>query len=261
MINHGGGKNANVKLRWSTSQILHKDGMEWLQNNISFNELKHMNHTGLLLEFVAIKPLRIGDEILFDYGHEWIKAYIHHINQWKPILDDTYAPSYVQDDIIQNLRTDIELKQYPYPDNIFTSCFYKYSDNQIAAEKHQRKKSKNDQIVTTFKWNMTRGIFEMNHLRPCNILKRTTVQNKNNNKGGSGSSTTTYFTVQIRNRFGLSLTERIPKDMTHIVTHVPRYAIRLTDKLYTTDQHLENAFRKEIGIPDDIFPEQWKDLL
>jgi hypothetical protein len=29
--------------------------------------------------------------------------------------------------------------------------------------------------------------------------------------------------------------------------------------MYTTDQHLENAFRHEIGIPDAIFPDQWKD--
>jgi hypothetical protein len=109
---------------------------------------------------------------------------------------------------------------------------------------------------------MTRGIFLLTHLQPCTVLKRTataksTSLHQNNSKGG----TTTYYTVQIRNRFGLPSSERIPKDMIHIITHVPRHAIRFSDKMYTTDQHLENAFRKEIGIPDDIFPEQWKDLL
>ena len=54
--------------------------------------------------------------------------------------------------------------------------------------------------------------------------------------------------------------KRIPSHEKQIVTHVPREAIRFSDKLYTTDQHLEYAFRHPIGMPDDIFPLQWKNL-
>ena len=46
--------------------------------------------------------------------------------------------------------------------------------------------------------------------------------------------------------------EMIPKSELHIVTHVPRSAIRFVDVQGTTDQHLEGAFRKEIGL--DVFP-------
>lgn len=95
---------------------------------------------------------------------------------------------------------------------------------------------------------MTRGLFELHNLRPCNILQR---QHSKSKKG-------TTFTVQIRNRNGLNEVERLPKGAVHIVTHVPRHAIRFSDRIYSTDQHLENAFRHAIHFAD--FPEQWLDL-
>jgi hypothetical protein len=39
---------------------------------------------------------------------------------------------------------------------------------------------------------------------------------------------------------------------------VPRNAIGFFDKPGRTDMHLPNAFRHVIGIPNDIFPENWK---
>jgi hypothetical protein len=40
--------------------------------------------------------------------------------------------------------------------------------------------------------------------------------------------------------------------------NVPRSALSFFDKPGRTDMHLPNAFRHAIGIPDDIFPKQWK---
>jgi hypothetical protein len=40
--------------------------------------------------------------------------------------------------------------------------------------------------------------------------------------------------------------------------NVPRSAVAFFDKPGWTDIHLPNAFRHVIGIPDDIFPDQWK---
>jgi hypothetical protein len=60
------------------------------------------------------------------------------------------------------------------------------------------------------------------------------------------------------NRPGLDKHERIPNNEIHIVTHVPRAAIRFSDKPGTTDQHLPGAFRHEIGLPESLVPEAWK---
>ena len=41
---------------------------------------------------------------------------------------------------------------------------------------------------------------------------------------------------------------------------VPREAICFMNKPYTSDQHIESAFRHTIHIPDDMFPRKWMDL-
>jgi hypothetical protein len=41
---------------------------------------------------------------------------------------------------------------------------------------------------------------------------------------------------------------------------VPRSAIVFYDKPGMTDMHLPSAFRHLIGIPEEIFPKQWKNL-
>ena len=43
-------------------------------------------------------------------------------------------------------------------------------------------------------------------------------------------------------------------------TDVPRSALRFFDLPYTTDLQQPTAFRHEIGIPDEIFPERWRNL-
>jgi hypothetical protein len=145
------------------------------------------------------------------------------------------------EDVVKTLRLESELVEHPYPDNVFTSCFYRYSDHKEQAEKNA-----GSEAVTSFRWNMTRGLFELRNLRPCKILQR-----QQDPKHG------TIFTARVMNRYGLTPNERTPKGAMHIITHVPRRAVRFSDKIYTTDQHLENAFRHEIGIPDAIFPQQW----
>lgn len=244
-----------MRLQWSTSKALYGAGSNnptWFHHETVDQILAGqllLNRTAVLLELVAIRPIQRGEEILLDYGRDWVGAWVNHIETWQPVPEaKTYAPSYVHDDVVKMLRTEKELRYQPYPANVFTSCYYRYTDNKDEAEKLQ----KIGDSVTAFKWTATRGIFNPPNLRPCRIIQR-----QGDDVTGSNRMT---FTVQIRNRYGLAAEQRIPKGTTHIVTHVPRQAIRFSDKIYTTDQHLENAFRHEIGIPDGVFPELWKDL-
>lgn len=242
LINHG--PVPNVKLQWSSASLIG----DW--SNRPLSEVKQLRRSGLLLELVATRDIQQGDEIYLDYGKTWFAAWRKHVQTWQPPPDaERYAPAYVHDDVVRSLRLEAELRDHPYPDNIFTSCFYRYSDNQLRAEAPTGKNPSSTAAaaVTTFRWNMTRGIFELRNLRPCQIIQR-----QHDPKQG------TLFTVRILNRFGLEARERLPKGAVHIVTHVPRRAVRFSDKIYTTDQHLEQAFRHEIGWDD--FPEQWKDL-
>lgn len=244
-----------MRVQWSTSKELYGSKIEdptWFHEltveQILTGQLLQ-NRTAFLLELVATRPIRQGEEVLLDYGRDWTEAWRNHTKHWQPVSDaKSYAPSYVHNDVIKNLRTEKELNYQPYPDNVFTSCYYRYTDNKDEAEKQLI----NEDGVTAFRWRMTRGLFDPRNLRPCSVVQRQELD-------GGGRITT--FTVHIRNRYGLATEQRIPKGTVHIVTHVPRQAVRFSDKIYTTDQHLENAFRHEIGIPGDIFPERWKDLV
>jgi hypothetical protein len=269
LINHAGGKLANVKLQWSNASFWYddddNDNVDWMRRASIQEILENPWRLPLVLELVATRPIRTGDEIVLDYGRHWVDAWIRHIQQWKPVPDaDTYVPSYVMNDVIKSLRTEAELREYPYPENVFTSCFYRYSDQnnlqqQTTTEAKRKDGNDDDDAVTTVRWQLSRGLLELRNLRPCTILQRNDATNE--------------YTVRIRNRYGLAESERIPNKTgkknknipkMHIVTHIPRFAIRFSDKIYTTDQHLENAFRHEINFPDHdmdhIYPEQWKDL-
>jgi len=249
LINHGGGKLANVRLRWS------KFEPNPIQRNVSLLDLYQwqLPHSvqapKFLMELVALRDIQPKEELLLDYGADWVAAWMQHLQSWNPDDDkdrEPYVPSYVMEDAVKALRLEHELEKVPYADNVFTSCFYRYSDNAAAAlNLNQRTHS----AVTTFEWKQTRGIFEMTHLRPCKILQRQ--------RDAKGKL---MYTVQIQNRFGLAPVERLPPKAVHIVTNVPRHAVRFSDKIYTTDQHLEYAFRHEIGVPDELFPDAWKDL-
>jgi hypothetical protein len=40
-----------------------------------------------MFDLVAIQPIRTGDEILLDYGIDWINAWVQHITKWTPVPD------------------------------------------------------------------------------------------------------------------------------------------------------------------------------
>lgn len=221
LINHH--SNPNVELRWTEASI----SMLSKPTGVLQESSSH-----LLLELVALRPIAKGGEILLHYGVEWEQAWEKHVQAWRPTELD-YQSSQDVNDAHPILKTQLELRSDPYPDNVFTSCFYRYN-NQTKAKSAE--------------WKATKGIYESRSLRPCLAMDR-----KQTAEGR------TLYTVRILNRHGLPPRQRIPRGQTLVVTHVPREAIVFSDKLYTTDHHLEAAFRKEMAL-GDIFPKQWIDL-
>jgi hypothetical protein len=224
LINHSSEKS-NVKLQWAANV----ESLEW-----PLERVLESKSTGLLLELVALRDIENGEEVLLDYGDEWKKAWDEHVQQWKP-LTEPYVPSF--NFSLDILRTEEELRQDPYPDNLFTSCFYRYR-----ASEHE-----SSERITMDQWK--EDLIDLRNLRPCAILERHEGDDRHNKP---------LYTVQILNRFGLKPDERLPKGRVHVVTHVPRRAIRYSDKLYTTDPHLEDSFRHEICLQS--FPPEWMDL-
>mmetsp|Transcript_8838 Transcript_8838/g.21598 ORF Transcript_8838/g.21598 Transcript_8838/m.21598 type:complete len:581 (-) Transcript_8838:148-1890(-) len=232
LINHY--NEPNVELRWSTA------------SNVNQNSTGIASNPSLLLELVASRPIKMGDEIYLDYGRDWEDSWWKHVREvWKP-NHEHYTPSYVMDDAIQMVRTEQEQKDHPYPDNIFTSCFYRYCD-RTEEDRAMAKKDQGKDSLISFRWHLTKGLYDMKNLRPCRILKR--IEDK------SGRS---VYAARMVNRPGLNDDEVIPRNELHIVTHIPRAAIRFSDKTGTTDQHLKFAFRHEIGLLENLIPSVWQ---
>ena len=246
LINHGMDQDANVRLQWSSSSSELNDGIDWA--NMPLEELKARNYTGVVMEYVATRDIKPKEEILLDYGLQWIQAWEKHKADWKPPPNaEAYSPSYVMDDVAGLLRTEQEQMNHPYPTSAMTTCFYRYSthernDGIIAASKQTGE-------PTVVKWKMDRQTFDYSNLRPCSIMQREDIDGH------------IMYTAMIKNWHGLKKEEMIPKGEMHVVNSIPRNAIRFVDKMYSTDQHLSNAFRHEAQIPDDMFPSEWMDLL
>ena len=264
------GPVANVKLQWS-------ERLTNLSNNLDLRSLtpsqlweQSTPPEGLILELVALKDIQPDEEILLDYGSIWSKAWKEHSDQYPEsilkladdhTLEKEYSPAYIMDDVVTNLRTVEEQTQFPYPENVFTACFYRY-DTETTTKSDTVNKGKTEATP----WKMSLGLFDMTNLRPCKVISRepandrfaTPQQLKQQGQPPQGKM---LYTAIIQNRPGLPANERIPKGTKHIVSGIPRGAFRFVDRPYASDIHLDGAFRHNIGVDEaGIYPELWLDL-
>jgi len=243
-INHGGEDDHNAIVRWSTIKKPHHNP-PWLTETV--DELAKHKKTGLMFDIIAKRDIEINEEVTIDYGVEWENAWNDHIESWEPPPNsEKYSPSYVFNEVVSKIRTVEEQKSFPYPENLQTACFYSYE--RYKNDKNNPDKNfaagKIGEGVTAIRWKYSRGLLEFVFLRPCHIVARDDAK--------------MLYMAVMRNAPYTKDEEMIPKEIgNHFVSHIPRQAIRFVDKPYTTDQHLPNAFRHFIGIPDDIFPPSW----
>ena len=133
-INHGmNAEDVNAKIRWS-SYPYHKK--EWL--DLSLQDMKDQLHTGLMFDIVATRNIQRGEEILLDYGSDWVESWKEHANEWRIQMDEEEdeenqfnmtdrlnQPTTVDLNIIDKhptVRTEAEQQDNPYPSYIMTRC-------------------------------------------------------------------------------------------------------------------------------------------
>jgi hypothetical protein len=284
---------ANVKLQWSERFM----NTTATTSNDLYSDLRTLTPSrlweqstppeGLVLELVALKDIQPDEEILLDYGSIWSKAWKDHQDQYTKNLlqladghklEEEYSPAYVMDDVVKNLRTVEEQVHFPYPDNVFTACFYRYDGRQPHENKTTITTTSSSSTAATIKedpvnknkmeatpWKMSPGLFDMTNLRPCKVISREPANDRfastRPNQQQQPPQGKMVYTAIIQNRPGLELNERIPKGTKHIVSGIPRGAFRFVDRPYTSDVHLEGAFRHDIGLEElGIYPEIWLDM-
>lgn len=78
LINHSKSK-PNAKLVWNRKLTQHP---EWLEQPLE--QWVDEFTSGLVIDFIAIRDIQPGEEILIDYGDEWEMAWKRHVSTWQP---------------------------------------------------------------------------------------------------------------------------------------------------------------------------------
>jgi hypothetical protein len=269
-INHNGA-DPNAKLVWSPTASYHSS--DWF--NKSTEDILTIDHPGLMMHIVAIRDILPDEEVTLDYGHDWERAWQDHVARVNVEGNSSHVSAAEMNFKQAVPRTIFEQVNDPYPDNIATVCHYhfektdhgneskypsfyadgvKQSSDQFnslhravlsnAKELQQMEDILDDIIKAAPSWEDSD--LSGRYLRPCKIIGR-----EPDDQG---------YVVRMFNRDNMEEDEKIEFTREHYARHVPRSAIVFIDKPYTSHVHHINAFRHEIGIPDDIFPTAWKDL-
>ena len=264
-----GPNGPNAYVRWSTGWDI--GASEWLAKPLQ--ELAKQDGRFLSMEVVALRDIAPGEEVFLDYGVEWEEAWKTHVQTWQPrpawnstkpfvrAHDANLDPKQPIFDymISGDLRKTVK---HPY---LFTACQY-YAGDEDEDEVYQKKnpdwKNMTDKEILEmyasdgFEYAYEPAIGyhgysshgDMSHF-PCAVLK------EENREGDD-----IFYTVRI---FPSPWEEqpywdenRVPR----LLRNYPRHSIHYFVQPHRSDQHMPGVFRHPIGVPDDIFPEQWKDL-
>jgi hypothetical protein len=118
-INHGGKTSSNVMLRWPDKELIsHKP--EFLKRTPQMLR-DTVDKIGLSFEYVAMRDIQEGEEVLMDYGDKWEQAWNDHVKSWEPLENSIhYVHSSEWGETI--FRTLQEQDFNPYPPNLHTMC-------------------------------------------------------------------------------------------------------------------------------------------
>lgn len=231
-INHNQTK-VNVKIQWAPNGIIsHNDS--WL--TLSPAEM-YKYDVSLAFDYIALQDIEVGDELFLDYGSPWENAWNKHKERWlqnKPSEWNEYAPAEVWNRKFGRspLRTAAEQQHEPYPEHILIRC---------------KKKLSRKTYIDEIRGGNSTQLFQISDKGvPCRILKRY-----------HDESLAGEFVYDVE----LKLKNSEGSHYSKMRQGVPRNAIQFVDVPYSTDIHLEDAFRFSPQIPDEILPDAWRESI
>lgn len=244
-------RGANVKMVWPTDDW-DPDTAQWLQLTVAeINDLVKKGKRGLSIDFIATRDIYPGDEVFIDYGEGWEEDWADHVKRFIPPPVNDYIPIVDLNSSMEKLRTPEESENQQYPSNAQLTCIYWVEDGTEAVDENSP--LDNDHVD----WENGDGSIyvEENELYKiygynwnCEVLDR------NDSKDGTGET----YTVELFTTAETTIWSETRKR--RILHNYPRKSIKFFNRPYSSDQHIIGVFRSYIRIPDEIFPEQWKDI-
>jgi hypothetical protein len=242
-INHQPHSRANVAIRWAAGNFSMHNTTQVERGFV--DHLMWNYQPQLAFDYVALRDIAPGEELFLDYGDRFDEAWQRHAAQYRLRTATPDAERYIDGFSmnIQNasdpVRTEQEQKSHPYPDHIQVRAHHLLQQRRVMTPESENGR---------YTWGVT------HYGLPAKIMERF---------GNQSSQQHSYYTVQIGIVGQAAASDMWTRDREANVTwvrrqNVPRSALSFFDKPGRTDMHLPYAFRHVIGIPDEIFPEQWK---
>lgn len=232
LVNHGSSRNhqANAKIVWSSLLTSRPD---WF--NMSLEEWAFSYQTGLAFEFVAIRDIDEGEEVLIDYGDEWEAAWNAHLKSW--------TPKVFKSQILNEMEPEIEIpmqNEWRWPDvHLWCRGIYRVFQGV----------SKTDEGS-----------------RPCHVIA------KNQDKLSGEVLYTVQLVWRFhgtKNEMNYEdydhfSSERCTEETLGILFQLPRDALSFGGS-FDFDEHNRYyseswSFRHDLRIPEEIMPAQWKNM-
>jgi hypothetical protein len=227
---YGGGVNyinhnktlVNAKIQWAANGTTAHNS-SWL--SMSPSEMIWNYRPNLGFDFISTKAIQQGEELFLDYGDEWEQAWLEYAAAWQPHEEWSSYVSAAQWNKLMielPLRTQSEQIEDPYPNNLSLYCH-------------------SDLVHDDWMDRELRSWESREYGHKCKVLRTRR----------DGKSVTYHVILTIVDDEGVITTVSR--------TDVPRNATKFFDLPYTTDMHLTTVFRHELGIPEDKFPNAWRD--
>ncbi len=190
-----------------------------------------------------------------------------------PLSSYVTADDYNELHGLDELRTVTEQRRNPYPSNLETACFF---ESDWLSDRDDQDELADG--VTFESWYHMNGPMD-ECLLPCLITERRNyvpgeesqiyddddfVVPEEDRMENGGSETSQRYTVKltdpIEENTSIPFECHIYKKFEYYLLDVPREGIIFANKIHSTDQWIDQAFRQPVGLPDDMVPNEWKDL-
>lgn len=242
-------RGPNAKLEWGTKWD--PDTQDWLK--LTPDEIKQkvmQGKRGLSFQVVATRDIQPGQEVFIDYGEAWENDWEKHIQEFVPPLpSDDFVPIFEMNKNKEKyLTAEDDLEEHPYPMNAALGCIYWPREDEAIDEK-----SPLDGDNTN--WTSDGSIYTLDHpdyaiyglVWPCGV--DDIFEDEDGNKS---------YNIEIYSKDGMTIWA--VNDKRRILEDYPIESIAFVPQKYTSDQHLIGSFRSNIRIPEELLPDQWRNV-
>ena len=227
VINHGTTSTkrgqhpkANLRIEWNTK--LSSELERW--KVLPIEEWAKGHRAELVLNYVALRDIQIGEELYLDYGKAWENAWSKHVRNWKPAPNaNNYIPSWEY-----NAQVDIELPTLRENPAFYNNGYVTMNCREI--------------------YRVMNGMDPMDQsFYPCRVVQR------HHNQHGEYS-----YVVELTDHEIFQHSRICYEVVTEVLFDIPRDAFYFLDVPFSRDHAEPWSFRHELHLPDDVFFKAWK---